>query len=84
MSGRLRPQVIEPIGKSVGSVMEKILFDPNLGEFVTALVLTDLANHLRGSSGSYTIFAPTDEAFRNAPKELINRVLDDNILVESK
>ena len=64
--------------------MEKVLFDPNLGEFVTALVLTDLANNLRGSTGAYTIFAPTDEAFRNAPKNLINRVLNDNSLVESK
>ena len=64
--------------------MEKVLFDPDLGEFVTALVLTDLANHLRGSTGAYTIFAPIDEAFRNAPKHLINRVLNDNKLVESE
>ncbi len=76
--------MITPIDKSVGTVMEKILFDDDLGEFVTALVLTDLANELRGASGSYTIIAPTDEAFRKAPKDLITRVFSDNTLVESE
>ncbi len=64
--------------------MEKILFDDDLGEFVTALVLTNLANELRGASGSYTILAPTDQAFQNAPIDFITRVLSDNILVESE
>ncbi len=33
---------------------------------------------------SMTILAPTDEAFRNAPKDLVARVLNDNKLVESE
>ena len=78
-------QVIEPIDRaSAANVMELLLYDPDLGEFVTALVLTQLTEVLRASSGSFTIFAPSDRAFRAAPPDLIDRVLGDSVLVESK
>lgn len=66
------------------TVMQALTEDSRFGEFVTALILTGLAEELRERAGTYTVFAPTDEAFANAPQDLMRRVLNDKEEVKSK
>ena len=64
--------------------MDAILSEDRFGELATALIVSDIGNELRDSTKSFTLFAPTDKAFRTAPRELINRILGDKELVKSK
>lgn len=66
-----------------GTIMDILLRYERFGELVTALIVSDLGNELRETGESYTIFAPTDRAFRSAPSEIINRILNDKELVRS-
>ena len=72
---------MQPIG-SQGSVMDILIRDGNFGEFVTGLAVTSLHNELQ-SRGPHTVFAPTDAAFRNAPRNVIQRILNDKDLTRS-
>ena len=62
--------------------MDLMLEDDRLGEMVTALIVTQLGNDLRGP-GPHTVFAVTDDAFANGPEEFIERILNDQFLLES-
>ena len=69
---------MEPLnGKTV---MDLMLEDDRFGEMVTAFIVSGL--DLRGP-GPYTVFAVTDEAFTNAPEEVIERILNDEDLLKS-
>ncbi len=51
----------------------------NAGNFttlVTALTVADLVSALEGD-GPFTVFAPTDEAFKKLPKDALNNLLKD-------
>lgn len=79
-------KVIKPVAMNQQdkpmTVME-LLMDTSreFGEFVTALILASMGNDLR-SPGSFTVMAPTDAAFRNAPPKVIKRILNDNDLLK--
>ncbi len=76
-------QVIEPIEEK-GNLMEILLKDDRFGEFVTALVVTQLVTILRDENKHFTLFIPTDEAFTDAPPDVVERILSDKNTLESK
>ncbi|KAI0230149.1 Transforming growth factor-beta-induced protein ig-h3 [Lamellibrachia satsuma] len=68
-------KVISPIKTEGSTITELLLRDGKFGELVTALIVTGLGNDLR-EEGPFTIFAPTDAAFRKAPQEVVDRILN--------
>lgn len=36
------------------------------------------------NEGSYTLFAPTNEAFEKIPKEMLNRIINDPVSLKGK
>lgn len=76
-------QVVEPVNEK-GTLMEILLREDRFGELVTALIVTQLGNILRDENRMFTLFAPTDEAFRNAPPDVIERILNDKNVLESR
>ncbi|XP_013413814.1 transforming growth factor-beta-induced protein ig-h3 [Lingula anatina] len=66
-------KVIYPIPDK--TIMDILLEDGRFGELVTALILTRRADLLR-ETGPFTLFAPTDAAFRNLPADIVSRVFD--------
>ena len=58
--------------------------DDRFGEVVTAMVVTQLMTLLRDNSRFLTVFAPTDAAFRRAPPDLVERILQDKHVLESQ
>lgn len=74
-------KVIKPFPNR-GSVMDALISDDRFSELVTALIVSDVGNELRDVTKTFTIFAPTDSAFRSAPPEIINRILTDKELVK--
>ncbi|XP_059092190.1 periostin-like [Tigriopus californicus] len=67
--------VIYPI--PVGSLFEAMSEDNRFITLVRALEVADLIESLNTTSGPFTIFAPTDEAFDLIPREALNELLDD-------
>ena len=63
--------------------MEQMINDDRFGELVTALIVTQLGNILRDTKQSFTIFAPTDTAFRDAPQSVVERILNNKEVLES-
>ena len=63
--------------------MTRLIQDDRFGELVTAFIVTQLGNVLRDTTRYYTVFAPTDLAFRNAPQGIVSRILDDKTTLES-
>lgn len=68
-------KVISPVKTDGSTVTELLLQDGRFGELVTALIVSGLGNDLRGP-GPFTVFAPTDAAFRKAPQEVVDRILN--------
>ena len=63
--------------------MEILLRDNRFGEFVTALVVTQLVSVLRDENRQFTLFAPTDATFTDAPPDVVERILSDKDVLES-
>ena len=76
-------QIVEPF-HSRGTVMQTLLDEQvhQFGELITALIVTELGNQLRDDTKMFTVFAPTDAAFRNAPQGVMNRILGDKDLLQ--
>ena len=55
--------------------MDVLSEDPRFDEFLTALAYTRLDEQLRMlDADDVTVFAPTNEAFRSAPAQLVERL----------
>ena len=69
-----------------GTIMDILLNDEKyqFGELATALIVTQLGSNLRSDESFHTVFAPTDEAFRNAPQKIVDKILNDKELLTSE
>ncbi|XP_060082229.1 transforming growth factor-beta-induced protein ig-h3-like [Ylistrum balloti] len=65
-------QVLTPVTKSIIDIISK---DPNLSFLKTALGKTALTSSLR-EDGQFTIYAPTDAAFRKLDRGLLDRLFN--------
>jgi len=76
-------KLVEPFMER-GTIMDILLNDEQyqFGELATALIVTQLGNILRGDEEFHTVFAPTDEAFRNAPQKIVDKILNDKDLLQ--
>lgn len=76
-------KLIPPVNNE-DTVMQKLMTEDNheFGELVTALIVSGLGNILRDTTKTYTVFAPTDEAFRNVPEVVMDRILADPELLK--
>ena len=55
--------------------MDVLLDDPRFEQLVTALIYSGLDQQLRVlNADDVTVFAPTNDAFRNAPAEMLQRI----------
>ncbi|XP_077388728.1 transforming growth factor-beta-induced protein ig-h3 [Festucalex cinctus] len=61
-----------------GNVHALVDVDDDLETLRTAIAAAGLGNVLEGE-GQYTVFAPTNEAFRKIPQETLNRILGDPV-----
>ena len=77
-------QLVEPFLER-GTIMDILLSDGQyqFGELATALIVTQLGSVLRSNENFHTVFAPTDEAFRNAPQKIVDKILNDKGLLTS-
>ena len=57
--------------------------DNRFDEFVAALLITSISTELK-SAVHYTVFAPTDAAFRSVDRASLNRIMADVELLKSK
>jgi len=75
-------RLVEPFLEH-GTIMDILLNDEKyqFGELATALIVTQLGGILRSDENSHTVFAPTDEAFRNAPQKIVDKILNDKELL---
>ena len=62
-----RKKAVEPVRRPFANIMEVLKADGRYKILTAALEDTSLDERLR-STGPYTIFAPTDEAFQKVPK----------------
>ena len=67
--------VIYPIPS--GSIIQILTKDKRFAAFSDALLESDLAVRLNSTSKSFTIFAPTDEAFGAVPSKTLENLADD-------
>ena len=58
------------------TITDTLIANGNFKTLVTALKLTELDETLKGT-GPFTVFAPTDEAFKKLPKEKLDSLLKD-------
>ncbi|XP_033738333.1 transforming growth factor-beta-induced protein ig-h3-like isoform X3 [Pecten maximus] len=65
-------QVLTPVTESIIDIISK---DPNLSYLKTALGQTALSSSLR-EDGQFTIYAPTDAAFRQLERGVLHRLLN--------
>lgn len=73
--------MIQPVPDNA-TIMDTLLTSDRFGELVTALIVTGLTQKLLDRDKFYTVFAPTDAAFRSAPKEFIEKILNDKDALE--
>ena len=80
-------QVLEPLNEKK-TVFDELVYDQKnrFGELVTSLILTGVAVELQDDSKMFTVFAPTDAAFRNLAPELLDRIIrkKDNEALKSR
>lgn len=60
----------------MADIIETVVNAGNFTTLVKAIESADLVEILK-SEGSYTVFAPTDEAFSKLPQESLNQLLQD-------
>ncbi|XP_017545484.1 transforming growth factor-beta-induced protein ig-h3 [Pygocentrus nattereri] len=71
-------RVITAITNNVNSFLDT---DEELESLQTAIAAAGLTGMLE-SEGSYTIFAPTNEAFKKIPQEMLDRILGDPVALK--
>ena len=63
------------------SITELAIADANFSTLVTALSAAGLADTLADAEGSFTVFAPTNDAFAKIPDRLLTAILADTELL---
>ena len=75
--------MISPILNNA-SIMDLLIEDDRFGELVTAMVITGFTSKLLDKKKDYTLFAPTDAAFRAAPPDVMERILNNKDILHSE
>lgn len=73
-------QVILPIpapNERTGTIVDVALADDRFETLVTALTAADLVSTLDDESATFTVFAPTDDAFAKIPETVLSDLLAD-------
>jgi transforming growth factor-beta-induced protein len=65
------------LGSPEDTIPEVLMADGRFGTFLSLLDLAGLTDLLEDTNASYTVFAPTDEAFAAVPEALMNEWLTD-------
>ncbi|HSG63192.1 MAG TPA: fasciclin domain-containing protein [Pseudomonadales bacterium] len=63
------------------TITELAINDPDFSTLVTALQAAGLADTLANAEGTFTVFAPTNEAFAKIPERLLTAILADTELL---
>ncbi|XP_078259295.1 periostin-like isoform X2 [Rhinoraja longicauda] len=75
--------VIDRVITAIGSNLEETIeATDELSSFRAAAAASGLFGIL-GKGGHYTIFAPTNEAFDNVPREVLERILSDDVAMKA-
>ncbi|XP_059161229.1 transforming growth factor-beta-induced protein ig-h3-like [Physella acuta] len=69
-------KVISPLDTQQ-NILERIQADPRFSQLNLALLVSDMARRLRGDTRTFTLLAPTDQAFARLPTDLMERILSD-------
>ncbi len=67
--------------KGYASILEAAKSNGQFGTFLSAVEKAGLTDTLAGK-GAYTVFAPTDEAFKRVPADQLNALLNDKAKLE--
>lgn len=76
-------QVINPEDIK-GNLAEKVMADDRFSQFQMALLVSDMAKKLRSNGYSYTLLAPTNQAFSKLPNDILDKILTDADTAESE
>ncbi|XP_066438683.1 periostin isoform X2 [Eleutherodactylus coqui] len=69
--------VLDRVVTAVGNTIEDFVdSEDDLSTFKTAAIAAEVMEKL-GKPGHYTLFAPTDEAFKKLPRDVIERIMSD-------
>jgi uncharacterized surface protein with fasciclin (FAS1) repeats len=72
----------DPDPATTGSTLTELaIADPDFSTLVTALSAAGLADTLADADGSFTVFAPTNDAFAKIPERLLTAILADTELL---
>ena len=71
-----KPQATQPDQILLGSVLAKTMMTPELKTFVSFLITTEKVDLLSKEDGPYTVFAPTNEAFKLIDEKKMKSVLN--------
>ncbi len=77
----LLPPAMPDPDTSMMTLTELAIGDPNFSTLVTALQAAGLADTLADTDGTFTVFAPTNEAFAKIPDRLLTAILADTELL---
>ncbi|XP_012941286.1 transforming growth factor-beta-induced protein ig-h3, partial [Aplysia californica] len=59
------------------TLAERVEKDDRFSQFHLAMLVADLARRLNSERGSFTVLAPTNEAFARLPSDLLDQILTD-------
>ena len=74
-NSKVYPIVSEDSEQQSAGLVDTIAGDPNFSTLTAALTAADLLETLE--NGSFTVFAPTDEAFAKIPSDTLQAILAD-------
>ena len=77
----LLPPAMPDPDTSMMTLTELAIGDPDFSTLVTALQATGLADTLADADGTFTVFAPTNDAFAKIPDRLLTAILADTELL---
>ncbi|BFZ14982.1 hypothetical protein BsWGS_18021 [Bradybaena similaris] len=60
-----------------GNLAEKVMKDDRFSQFQMALLVSNMIQKLKSSTHSFTILAPTNQAFSKLPNDILDKILTD-------
>ncbi|XP_025085246.1 transforming growth factor-beta-induced protein ig-h3-like [Pomacea canaliculata] len=69
-------EVVKPLDLQ-GNLAERIFSDDKYSQFQLALFVADMINQLHQTDRTFTVLAPTDQAFAKLPREILDLILTD-------
>ncbi len=73
--------MIQPIDNGDNMIFTRIFFNSNTKLFASALTSSELTKIFSDSKKEYTVFAPTNDAFKSVPSEDLKTLFSDKTLL---